>query len=589
MASTVAAGLVTMAVLVATESQLAMVWDEGYTLGREARLRKWFRALRDPGAFSASWQPPALELVQQEGAPPPRRDQIDSRAKLLFDPAVLAYFWPYAREEPHGHPPFYALLGLVGDLVAPSWADLPRARLGPILLFSLTASVVWWFLGSRWGIGASIAGTGAWVFQPNLFGHSHYATYDAVLTSLWVLAIVAFGQAVSDAPVNPQTPASEREGPLRALAIIGFALAAGAALATKLTGWFLPLPFLMWTAWSRDRRALRALMIGLPLALLVCLILIPPWWTEPISGLLRFFRSNLTRGRTRPIPVQFLGIIYQTPNESLPWYNTLVWTALVTPVGLLLLAVGGITRAVLRRKQERLGLLILGHWVLLIALRALPHTPGHDGVRLFLPAFGMLALLAGLGARELLDLVLAARDLAARSPLAGLGARELLDWIAPWAWAIIVAAVAEAIVSIVLLMPVPLSYFSPIVGGLPGAARLGMEPTYYWDALGAEARSWLRSHTGPGQTIEFATFPTSWFYLRQIGELPRVHSPFDRGQPVWYVVQNRPGAWLVPDRLLVEGSTPAFQVTKFGIPLVWVFPYAEVLTTLTRPAPRGAE
>jgi hypothetical protein len=563
--STVVVGLATMVVLVATESRMAMVWDEGYTLGREARLRNWFRALRDPGAFSASWQPPALELVQQVGAPPPRRDQIDSRAKLLFDPAVLAYFWPFAREEPHGHPPFYALLGLVGDLVAPSWADLPRARLGPILLFSLTASLVWWFLGSRWGIGASIAGTGAWVFQPNLFGNGHYATYDAVLTSLWVLAVITFGQAVADGPVNPQEPVRERRGPLSALAIIGFALAVGAALATKLTGWFLPLPFLVWTTWTRDRRALRALVIGLPLALLVCLILIPPWWTEPISGLLRFFRSNLTRGRTRPIPVQFLGIIYQTPNESLPWYNTLVWTALVTPVGFLLLAVAGMTRTVRRRKQERLGLLILGHWVLLMSLRALPHTPGHDGVRLFLPAFGMLALLAGLGARE------------------------LLDWFAPWAWAIIVVAVAEAIVSIVLLMPVPLSYFSPIVGGLPGAVRLGMEPTYYWDALDAEARSWLRSHTGPGQTIEFATFPTSWFYLRQIGELPRVHSPFDRGQPVWYVVQNRPGAWLVPDRRLVEGATPAFKVSKFGVPLVWVFQYTEVLKTPARPAAGRAE
>ena len=29
-----------------------------------------------------------------------------------LDPAVLAWFWPFAREEPHGHPPFYALLGV---------------------------------------------------------------------------------------------------------------------------------------------------------------------------------------------------------------------------------------------------------------------------------------------------------------------------------------------------------------------------------------------------------------------------------------------------------------------------------------------
>ena len=130
-------------------------------------------------------------------------------------------------------------------------------------------------------------------------------------------------------------------------------------------------------------------------------------------------------------------------------------------------------------------------------------------------------------------------------------------------------------------MPVPLSYFSPLAGGLPGAARLGMEPTYYWDALDDEARNWLKAHTGPDQTVQFATFPTSWLYLRQIGALPRVHSPFDPGYPAWYVLQNRPGAWSPTDRQLVEDSKPAFVVGKFGVPLLWVFPFAEVAKNRT--------
>ena len=117
-------------------------------------------------------------------------------------------------------------------------------------------------------------------------------------------------------------------------------------------------------------------------------------------------------------------------------------------------------------------------------LRALPHTPGHDGVRLFLPAFGVLALLGGLGAHG-----------------------SLLDRFGRWAKAAIVAALVEGIVSVAVMMPVPLSYFSPIVGGLPGATALGMEPTYYWDALSPEARRWLAEHTPPGRTILFATIP----------------------------------------------------------------------------------
>ncbi len=61
----------------------------------------------------------------------------------------------------------------------------------------------------------------------------------------------------------------------------------------------------------------------------------PGWWADPVSGVERFLRSNLTRGKTIPIPVEFLGRVYDTPRESLPWYNTLVWTVFVTPVGFL--------------------------------------------------------------------------------------------------------------------------------------------------------------------------------------------------------------------------------------------------------------
>ena len=151
--SSMVVGLMTLALMLASEPRLAIVWDEGYTLGREARMREWFRALSDPSRFASEWAPPTLELVQQVGATPPRGDQIDTRGKLLFDPEVLAYFWPFARAEPHGHPPFYALLGLLGDVLAPEWKDLPRARLGPILLFSCTAGFLFLFSARRWGAG----------------------------------------------------------------------------------------------------------------------------------------------------------------------------------------------------------------------------------------------------------------------------------------------------------------------------------------------------------------------------------------------------------------------------------------------------
>ncbi len=545
-----AVGLATAVLMLATEPSLVIVWDEGYTLGREARLRDWFRALADPPGFAANWRPPIGELVQpdQPRRMPPPASRLDSRRELLTDPDVLAWFWPFAREEPHGHPPFYALLGLVGDVLTPSWRDLPRARLGPILLFSLTAGAIVAFGAARWGGGAAALAAGSWVLQPNLFGHGHYAAYDAVLASLWVLAIIAFANAVI--PRTADSRPIERVG--RWAWTVLFGLILGCSAATKLTGWFLPLPFLAWAAWSRDREALAVVLVGLLIAAVVLFALMPPWWSDPIGGVMRFLRSNLSRGRTIPIPVRFFGTDYETPNESLPWYNTIAWTMLVTPVGFLILGLLGLASAVSRRRSEPIGLLIAGHWVFLMVLRAMPHTPGHDGVRLFLPAFGVLALLDGLGARALLD----------RSARRGTAA--------------IVAALAEGLISVAVMMPVPLSYFSPIVGGLPGAAALGMEPTYYWDALTPDARRWLTEHTPEGKTIAFATGPTSWLYLRRTGDLPPRLAPIDPGERRWYVLQNRPGAFEDWDRKLAAQGRAEYVVTKLGVPLVWIFPYAEI-------------
>ena len=549
--------LLTFVLMLATEPRLAIVWDEGYTLGREARLRLWFSALADPPRFASEWRPPVEELVQQLGAPPPRADQIDTRSKLLFDPRVLAWFWPFAREEPHGHPPFYALVGLIGDVVTPWRPALERARLGPMLAFSLTAGALFGFVAGRWGRWAGAVAAGAWVFQPNLFGHGHYATYDALLSSLWLGAVMAFAKAVEE-----DEPGRNRERPRWGWVVV-FGLLLGCAADTKLTGWFLPLPILVWLALFRSRPGGIALVAGGVVALSALYILNPPWWTEPISGLVRFFVSNLTRDETMRIKTLFLGQVVSTPDGSLPWYNTLVWTVFVTPVGFLVLGMIGIGRALKRWRAEPFGLLVVGNWAFLLALRALPHTPGHDGVRQFLPAFGLLALASSLGATTI---------------LARLGR---------WGRGVVALALAEGLVSVAVMMPVPLSYYSPVVGGLPGATKLGMEPTFYWDALNSDALDWLKANTGPGQKVLFASNPKSWLYLRQSERLPTGLLPSDPGNWAWYVVQNRPGSFSPLDRSLIARGTPAYTVTKLGVPLLWVFPFAQVENLLPI-APTGS-
>ena len=248
--------------------------------------------------------------------------------------------------------------------------------------------------------------------------------------------------------------------------------------------------------------------------------------------------------------MQFLNTVYDTPREWLPWYNTLVWTVLVTPVGFLVMACAGFWSALRSWRSEPIGPLLVVHWVFLLVLRALPHTPGHDGVRLFLPAFGVLSLLAGRGARWMVD--------------------RWGRWGTP-----IAASVIEGMVSIAIMMPMPLSYYSPLVGGLPGATALGMEPAYYWDSLTPGALRWLTKHTPPGQTIQFAAMPQSVYYLPRSARYPDAWPPSilaNRNGSCFRTVRRveRYRAWLVAT------GHPQYTVSKLGVPLLWVFPYSEL-------------
>jgi len=283
---------------------------------------------------------------------------------------------------------------------------------------------------------------------------------------------------------------------------------------------------------------------------LVLFLLIPPWWHAPITGAIRFLRANLSRGESTLIPTLFLGRVYYTPQASLPWYNTLVWTFFVTPAGFLMLGLMGVVRAIRKARIDSIGLLVVVNLLFLLGLRSLPHTPGHDGERLFLPAFGCLALAAGIGA--------AAAN----------------RWIKMFG----TFALAEGAISIALLMPVPLSYYSPLVGGLPNAVQWGLEPTYYWDAMADDAIGWLNQSVRPGQKVLFHSYPTTWRYLRQTGKLRAAVLPEDPGRWTWYVIQARTGSLQPEDRLLIARSgRPNVLMSKFGVPLIYVFPYVELV------------
>jgi hypothetical protein len=524
--------------LLATSAQFGMVWDEGYTVRRERLLDQWLDR--------------ALVWIER------------GQWRLAFDQRELDNYWLFSREEPNGHPPFYALLGLAGWRLCHRWLPALEAyRLGPMLLTASTAGVIYAHLASRRG---RLTGTVAAVLimaMPRLFAHAHYAHYDMPMTCLWLLAQVAFVASLDSRP--------------RAV-LLGVFL--GLSAATKFTGLFAVVPAVAWVilaevlprigrhvgATAGAARplwpGLRALSLALPVAVLTLYAVQPPWWIEPVARPLRFFASNLSRAQTQPLATLYLGKVYAF---SLPWHNTAVITAVTTPVLVLVLGTIGIAACWSLRRQQPWALIWPLSWSTLLIVRALPTAPGHDGIRLFLPSVASLAVLAGIGAGWLVE-------------------RFQTGWRRAIAPLLAAAAVGECVVGIARTYPYTDSYYNGAIGGLKGAERFGFELTYYWETAGRELMEWARSQArGKPISLAFPMDATNHKLMREWGEIPPEVRIVDLNEPPigkpirsdYFVLQRRRGLYYPSDRWLDRYGHPVFTVHREGVDLLRVFTVEE--------------
>jgi 4-amino-4-deoxy-L-arabinose transferase-like glycosyltransferase len=376
--------------------------------------------------------------------------------------------------------------------------------------------------------------------MPRLFAHAHFATLDGPVTATWILAWAAFAPAVRDWRWTPV-----------------FGLLLGLTFCAKFTGWLAPLPFIAWSYFYRDRGGWRALAIGVPIAVALFVLLNPPLVHDPIGGLWQFFELNLNRaGRPRHnISTLFFGRMYNL-DHPLPWYNGLVWAAITVSPMPLLIGCYGIVATLRRWREDAPSTLLVCQWATLIIVRALPMAPPHDAERLILPSFAFFAALVGVGIGRGLyrNTLLAPEKIVAQG----------------WAKVAMAIVLATSTFDAVSYFPHNLSYYNRLVGGLRGATALGMEPTYYWDSLDAEALEWLRSNTRPNELIAFSAAPKQNLeLLARWGLLP---PPDDTPRRVrWYVVQRRPSAWRAIDGWLIDHEKPALQRSFAGVPLLDIY------------------
>lgn len=378
------------------------------------------------------------------------------------------------------HPPVGKYVMAVGWLVLHHWTswldEVTACRFPILLLWAWMCVLVFQLLRARVGPLAALFGALAVASMPRLLFHSHAETLD--------MPVTVFVVATAAALVRTLEQPSVRNG---ACAVLLFALALGSKLNAPffLVGAAL---FVLITEPPRWRHT-QVLLQPLPLVVVALAVVSPlitwalwPWlWHDTGARLAAYLHFHLQH---YGIFFYYGGTLYG--KAVAPWTAPWVMTALTLPLPLLGLSLAGAVLALTpylgrvpgaRRwlpgagsegpmsPRERLGLFALLQALVQLGAVSLPGVPVYGGVKLFLPAFPFLAILAALAmARVLQEIPEVVESAQARR------------WLQAATFATLLA---PGVLGAWIYGSAKLSYYGELAGGVRGATEAGYERQYY--------------------------------------------------------------------------------------------------------------
>lgn len=433
------------------------------------------------------------------------------------------------------HPPLGQLfIGLSQKLFAGWLGRLVGGRLATALLFAALAAGLYLFMAEHYGDKVGLLSAVCLVGMPRVFGHAHFAALDLPVAAAWFAVTASFVLGLTSRP-------------WRIVAGLGL----GAALLVKTS--LVPLPLLL-LAWALLYYGRRAKWPGLALGLAVPVFFLWPWlWVDTLEHLKGYFGAV----HDRPlILVYYFG--ESLAHSQVPFHYPLVMTLSTTPLLILFAALAGAIHTLRKAKADPVGVLLVATVGYVLAIASAPGIPRYDGVRLFLQALPFLAALAGIGLARAWDYAREQFALSRRTgqALAGVFVAYHLGWL-------------------LALHPFYLSDYGGLVGALPGASRLGLETTYWCDALDAKTRDYLNRHAPENARIAIQPYPElmALFFRDHVvfrEDLSIVDRTRDQSWDILVLVCRRgmfdEELW----RYHLRG-TPLFERRLLGVPLCQVF------------------
>ncbi len=546
-----------LAALLGTVRDLGYARDEGF----------YFHAARTYGEW--------FELLLSERAEALRGDTID-------------HYWQVNREHPSLMKSLFwaSQHWLEGSLLDESGTSY---RLPSMLLAALAVAVIFLWGRRVYGRTGGVVAALAFACIPRVFYHSHLACFDLPISAFWLFVAYAYQRSFETR--------SWRWG-------IACGLLYGLALETKHNAWFLPVAFvahvLVWHV--LDGRLLGAqarrtwYRLRVPSAVFFLLLLGPlvfyalwPWiWQDTWARLEEYAQFHL---RHVYYNMEFLGQTYFEP----PFPRTYAWlmtAATVPSITLWCAALGTVATAVRYFRSEggwaRLRAAPVAHqegpltappaapspgasnaslWLLCAGVAYGPWvfdtTPIFGGTKHWMTAYPFLALLAGGGfawlAQQLRELLQSGRFARFAGPAqAALAASlvlapALMTWHAhPWA----------------------LSAYTPLVGGAPGAATIGLNRSFWGYTTGAVQEQVNELAPERARVFVHDTALDSFAMLQRDGRLRadlRPRRSVAGSQVALYHHEQHMSR--VEHMIWVDYGTtrPAHVGTYDGVPVIWLY------------------
>jgi hypothetical protein len=347
----------------------------------------------------------------------------------------------------------------------------------------------------------------------------------------------------------------------------------GLLLDTKHNAWLLPGAFVLHFLLTRGVHAARELLRkrwAFPNAFIAMLLISPcvfyagwPWiWHDTVQRLREYVAFHTGHEYYN---MEFLGQTYWKPPmpRLYAWVMTL---ATVPGITLLLFGIGLVVSALPRKPSSAeptppsTPLL----WLLCLLMCYAPWwsdaTPIFGGTKHWITAYPFLCLFAGQG------FAFAAERVAELWPSE--------PWRA-WAPSALAAAVLVGPLSMTLHSePWGLSFYTPLVGGAPGAASLGLNRTFWGYTTGA-MQGFINAHAPPRAGVYVHdTALQSWEMLRADGRIRAdLHGTLAISGSSLALYHHEPHMHRVEYETWVDyGHAAPAQVGSFdGVPVVWIY------------------